>query len=87
MGQLNSFIEPRPNGANYGGYTYGLRRLYISKFKKPLLGRTGRGPTTTTLPLLGRTTGVPQRTNVKVPFNHKNTENQLMMMMMAVCDT
>ena len=47
MGQLNSFIEPRPNGANYGGYTYGLRRLYISKFKKPLLGRTGRGPTNT----------------------------------------
>ena len=61
-----------------GGYA--LRTL-------PLLGRTGRGPTTTTLPLLGRTTGVPQRTNVKVPFNHKNTENQLMMMMMAVCDT
>ena len=46
MGQLNSFIEPRPNGANYGGYTCDLRRLYISKFKKPLLGRTGRGPTT-----------------------------------------
>ena len=29
---------------DYGGYTCSLRRLYI--MKKPLLGRTDRGPTT-----------------------------------------
>ena len=30
---------------DYGGYTYSLRRLYTLKLKKPIHGRTDRGPT------------------------------------------